>query len=237
MADSPKPIERASVVDGAVDRLEREILRGRYRPGDVLPAERALATVYGITRTSLKHALVRLQQLGLIRTRHGVGSVVQPFEESAGADLIPRLVESDVAPDLFAEILEARTYVLAAFVRLAAKRRTQAELEQMERLVDELAAAPANDIETVQRIENYLVRLWVRASRNRAFQLVANSVSAIYRMELETFRPQFSDRKWLVNRLTEIVKAVADRDSDRAGNATERYFEEAARRLRKQRGR
>jgi DNA-binding FadR family transcriptional regulator len=57
-----------------------------------------LAAAYGVTRTSLKHALVRLVQAGLLETRHGVGTRARDYARHAGPDLLPMLV-AHAGPD------------------------------------------------------------------------------------------------------------------------------------------
>src|SRR5690606_40116090 len=78
------PIPRDTVVDSLVDRLRDDVLSGRYPPGSYLPPERELAAGYEVTRTSLKHAIVRLAQAGLLETRHGVGTRVRDYERLGG---------------------------------------------------------------------------------------------------------------------------------------------------------
>lgn len=62
-------IARQSVVDLLADRLRDDILDGTHPTGALLPPERDLAARYGVTRTTLKHALTRLEQAGLLQTR------------------------------------------------------------------------------------------------------------------------------------------------------------------------
>jgi GntR family transcriptional regulator, transcriptional repressor for pyruvate dehydrogenase complex len=53
------------------DALHRRIALGGYEPGQSLPAERELAVTLGIGRATLRAALRRLQQEGLVSTRPG----------------------------------------------------------------------------------------------------------------------------------------------------------------------
>lgn len=49
---------------------------GTYRPGERLPSEIDLAAQLGISRPTLREALLRLEQQGVISRRHGVGTFV-----------------------------------------------------------------------------------------------------------------------------------------------------------------
>jgi DNA-binding FadR family transcriptional regulator len=56
-----------------LERVERDLLEGRLRPGDRLPPERELATTLGVGRSSVREALRVLEVMGLIRTGTGSG--------------------------------------------------------------------------------------------------------------------------------------------------------------------
>ncbi len=53
------------------DRIEREIMEGRLRPGDRLPAETALAEELGVNRSTMREGLRLLEQTGLVERRSG----------------------------------------------------------------------------------------------------------------------------------------------------------------------
>ncbi|MEZ5666519.1 MAG: phosphonate metabolism transcriptional regulator PhnF [Alphaproteobacteria bacterium] len=55
------------------DLLRRELTSGRLRPGCQLPGENQLAEAFGVTRVTLRRALRRLQQEGVLVARKGVG--------------------------------------------------------------------------------------------------------------------------------------------------------------------
>ena len=58
------------------DRLRAAIERGEFRPGDALPSEARLNERFGVSRTTARASLDRLEQEGLISRRSGKGSIV-----------------------------------------------------------------------------------------------------------------------------------------------------------------
>lgn len=58
------------------ESLEREIESGRLSPGQQLPSEPALCEHYGVSRTTVRQALARLEQQGLITRDKGRGTFV-----------------------------------------------------------------------------------------------------------------------------------------------------------------
>jgi GntR family transcriptional regulator len=57
--------------------LEREVTSGRWSPGMRLPSEPALCRHYGLSRTTVRQALARLEQEGLISRHKGQGTFVK----------------------------------------------------------------------------------------------------------------------------------------------------------------
>lgn len=61
------------------DAIARElILSETIPPGDLLPSEKELAARYGVSRPTVREALLMLQLSGLVAMRHGVGTYVLP---------------------------------------------------------------------------------------------------------------------------------------------------------------
>jgi GntR family transcriptional regulator len=57
------------------------IEHGTYEPGEQLPSEKELSVQLGISRSTLREALLNLEQEGVVIRRHGVGTFVAPGYE------------------------------------------------------------------------------------------------------------------------------------------------------------
>jgi len=80
-----KSIHNRRLYQQIADQLRGMINRGEYPPGSYLPPERELSQQFGVSRTSLREALIALEVIGLVRVRVGDGvSVVGP--EAVGDD-------------------------------------------------------------------------------------------------------------------------------------------------------
>lgn len=62
--------------DRLAGRIDEQIRSGRFRPGDRLPTEQALATEHGVSRTVVREAVHQLRSRGLLRSRQGSGVYV-----------------------------------------------------------------------------------------------------------------------------------------------------------------
>ncbi|MGH3325822.1 MAG: FadR/GntR family transcriptional regulator, partial [Streptomyces sp.] len=94
--------------------------------GDRLPPERELAQRLGVSRASVKQAVVVLEVQGLVETRHGGGTYL--VRDTLDAEPVDRLVERRRRlPD----VLEAREALETKLAELAAERRTESDLAEM----------------------------------------------------------------------------------------------------------
>jgi GntR family transcriptional repressor for pyruvate dehydrogenase complex len=201
--------------------LVAAVVRGDYATGSRLPPERELAARFGVTRATVKQAVVRLEEAGLVVTRHGVGSVVGDVGEAASVALLPELLAlggGDVLGDLF----EARERLGREIVGLAAERRSGADVE---RLVEALGAlGAAEEPAAVQRAEAEVHRRIARASGNAVFVLLVNTLLEAYAQVAPLVAGVFADGPRVAARLRPVVEAVAGGDAEAARAAAQRYL-------------
>ena len=117
---------RQSAVGFVLDDLQDAIAAGVIRVGDRLPSEAALAARYSVSRSVVREVLRASAALGLTVTRSGKGTFVvgrRPNELTFG---------NYSAGDL----LEVRPHIEVPAAGLAALRRTEADLEQIQGLIE-----------------------------------------------------------------------------------------------------
>ncbi|MCC6667742.1 MAG: FadR family transcriptional regulator [Polyangiaceae bacterium] len=212
-------------MDRVTARLGEAILAGRYDRGATLPPERDLARALQVNRTSLKHALQRLEQLGFIATRHGIGSVVLDPTETAGARLLSYLVfrASGIDTAVLSDLIEARTLLGAFLTRLAAERRSDDDVKSLGRVLEDLGRV-ADEPDAVQRLELVFFRNIMRATKNQIFVTLASSMFAVYLGRAHVFRDAFTDRAGVQKALGRVLDAVQARDADSAERAAHDYL-------------
>lgn len=116
------------------DRLRDMIRRGELTIGDMLPSERNLVTETGLSRGSVREALRTLEAEGLLETVRGRSGGTRVAAPQRGA--LTRSVElfvraNSVSPTA---LLDCRAAVEPMLARLAAKHRTDEEMEELETL-------------------------------------------------------------------------------------------------------
>ena len=131
------------------DRIDE----GLFPVGTLLPAERDLADQLGVSRTSVREALIALEVGGKVSIRVGHGVQIlraTPRMDRVGASA--EVSEADIGP---IQMMEARQLIEPRSAELAALNHDSSNLERIERALDEQARA-----ESVQSAE---YRDWDRA--------------------------------------------------------------------------
>ncbi|HVI98764.1 MAG TPA: FadR/GntR family transcriptional regulator [Sphingomonas sp.] len=124
------------LADRAYSSIVELINADSLAPGDRLPAEAKLAQDLGISRTVVREALVRLAADGITEARRGAGSFVKRRpSERLGAHL--PLSELSTTMGSY----EVRFVVESEAARLAALRRSTAQLEVIEQAMADLREA------------------------------------------------------------------------------------------------
>lgn len=99
------------------------IWNGRFPPSSILPAERELSELIGVTRTTLREVLQRLARDGWLTIQHGKPTKVNQFMETSGLHILDTLMTLDAenATSIVEDLLAARTNISPIFMRYAFK--------------------------------------------------------------------------------------------------------------------
>ena len=108
------------------DSLAEAIEAGEYKLGDRLPTERELAEQFGVSRPTLREAMIALEMLGLIEARHGLGIYVTGNKRPLSAP--------DFEIGAF-ELIEARRLIEGEAAALAATTIDDEQIADLERLL------------------------------------------------------------------------------------------------------
>jgi GntR family transcriptional repressor for pyruvate dehydrogenase complex len=71
-----KPVKQRKISDQIYEQIRDLIYRGEYRPGERLMAERDLASLFKVGRPTVRSAIQKLIDNGLVIARRGVGTFV-----------------------------------------------------------------------------------------------------------------------------------------------------------------
>lgn len=223
---------RQSLVESVVEQLTAQIESGGAAPGSRLPAESELCRQFGVSRTVVREAIARLKADQLVETQPGLGLFVTRRVPGQG---VLRLRGSEGSTvERARELLEFRAGLEAEAARLAALRRTDAD-------ISEIRAALAH-IDSVERtggnggVEDLALHMAIaRASRNgyivQVLQFLAAPLAdAMFDSRTLTAR-RIEDIEQAREEHRRVVEAIAAGDPDIAALQMRRHLASGERRL------
>ena len=119
-----------SPVDAIIRQIKQLITNGKLKPGDRLPAERILAENFGVGRGYVREAIMKLEFFGLLKTSPQSGTYVAGLSIKILDSLLTDVI--NLNKDDFGALLEARYYMEINAVKLAAIRRTDDDLAELQ---------------------------------------------------------------------------------------------------------
>ena len=125
-----KPV-RVSLARQVLTAMESMIRSGKWKVGDRIPAEAELARAFSVSHNTIREALQSLIHMGMLEARPGDGTYVMASDRFAVA-VSNRLKESELP-----QILEARLALEKEIARLAAVKRTDEDLKELENALED----------------------------------------------------------------------------------------------------
>lgn len=175
---NPKATRKTSRSEVVAQQLMDAIAAGKFEVGGRLPSENALAEEYHVSRSTLREAFKKLEQIGAIYTRHGSGSYVRdrnaarPAAQEAGRQRAGRVVSEVFSLDRFSvtEYLDARLIIERAAIGLASDRMTDMDFLELKRIVEQAERSDCTVDEYIE-LDCAFHRELVRASKNEFLSL------------------------------------------------------------------
>jgi GntR family transcriptional repressor for pyruvate dehydrogenase complex len=143
------------------------IQRGDFLPGQRIPSERELADEYKVSRPTIREAMIALEVIGIVRSRHGSGIFV--------ADN-PPLDTPMIGLDIGAfELTEARRLFEGEAAALAAVSITDEEIAALELLIGDMERENEENVSGEHADREFHLAI-ARATRNSAVVDVVESL-------------------------------------------------------------
>lgn len=170
-------IKAQSPAGFAEEYLIESIWNNRFPPGSILPAERELSELIGVTRTTLREVLQRLARDGWLTIQHGKPTRVNNFWETSSLSLLETLarLDHDSVPQLMDNLLAVRTNIAAIFIR-AAVRQNPEKAQEVLALADLTEDRP----ESFTELDYNIFRGLAFASGNPIYGLILNGIKGLY---------------------------------------------------------
>lgn len=199
--------------------IENEVIK----PGERFPSERELAEQLGVSRPTIREAMIALELSGVIEIRTGSGIYVTHQKNR----IKPELDDNGIGPF---EILEIRQILEVQACALAATRITNEQIEQLRQAVEEMEEEQKQP-NASEKADQKFHSIIAQASQNSAISSVVDwlwvlrnesilSTAFLERIRNEGVHPSIEEHRL-------ILTALEQRDSKKAAAAMQQHIENA----------
>lgn len=219
MSDAAAPRKGAAEIAGV---LRRAIRSGELAPNDRLPPERELAATYAVARGTVREALTRLSDEGLVEVRRGSGTYICGQEQ----DLANPVIKS--ARPL--ELIDARFALEPHICRLAVLHARAVDIEKAEDLLKRMDAA-GDDPVAFSSADTEFHILLAEATGNPLLIWIITQISQVRNLDQWAHMRHLTLSQSVITNYNlqhrNILNAIKARDPERAANLMKEHLEAA----------
>jgi len=219
-----KPIKSVKVSDRVYEQLRDMIYRGELRAGEKLMSERDMALAMNVGRPTVREAIQKLIEQGLIESRRGVGTFV--LDEQARKSNKPLLQLLNGQDFTIVELLEVRLVLESNSAVLAARRVTEEDMRIIEQSLNRLL--DARDLE--RNLDNELsfhMNIAYATKNIVQVHLMKSFYDVLYYGMNLAFPTLIKDEKldeMTFDQHITIFNAIKNRDPELAGKTMEKHI-------------
>jgi GntR family transcriptional regulator, transcriptional repressor for pyruvate dehydrogenase complex len=158
--------------------LESVIVANDIAAGQRLPSERELASQFGVSRTVIREAVRGLSAKGLVDVENGRGTVVRAVSGASAAASMHLLLRMQPGGIDMDKVIEVRRILENHISAIAAERRTEADLVDLDLAVAE-AESQLGDPDTFVHADIAFHMALARATHNELFSVLLDSVARV----------------------------------------------------------
>lgn len=171
------PVNRKKLSSQIFIELQTYFNEANLKPGQRLPSERDLAAALGVSRNSLREAFRVLEILGLIEVIPGSGTYIKKINDDT---ILPLAMALSIENNSLVELMEVRLILESSGANLAAQRRTEDDLKQMKKALQEMEQS-IRDINNWVKADIRFHYLIAKAANNslllRLYRTIADSLA------------------------------------------------------------
>lgn len=211
------------VFEDIIDYFKNLISKGDLKPGDHLMSERALATMLGVSRASLREALRVLEILGLVSIVQGKGIyVLQPDAKS-----LQTFIELIISmhPTISSSVSEARFIIECQAAQIAIKRASPEEIASIRNALKKMEDIPQGDTlaEMVSKADFEFHKQIINATHNSFLMLLYDIIELVLeRSNFERWREALARspkaRDIIIQEHRDICRAIEMKEGEKAKN-------------------
>ena len=207
-----KPIRRTSISDQVSMQIKQLILDKDWKPGERIPSETELAELFGVSRVSVREALLKLNAIGLLESRFSGGNYVR----EVGADIYLNAIipAAYVSSNSLLELLEFRQVMEAKQAGLAARKAKPGDVARLEEIHKDMVKNAGN----LEAFSEADLRFHIELARITQNSLLVACMELIRDVLGENMQKLVAQRGYEsgINDHRQILAAIRENDERRA---------------------
>lgn len=182
------------------------ILEGRFVSGERLPSHKELAQLFAVSTATIREAITSLVRGGVVEATAGSGTYVRV--QAPEPEVMAFWFGLPSTEEEFAGLVEARGVIDVGLARLAAQRRTCADLERLRGVLKQLERA-VGDLDAFVEGEVAFHMAIADAARNKPMSRSMQAMLALLHSSVRFNLQQGDDRmQWTVDTKKKLVDAI-----------------------------
>jgi GntR family transcriptional repressor for pyruvate dehydrogenase complex len=182
-----KAIQASRLCEQIVQQIEESIRKGELTEGSQLPAERDLATQFGVSRTAVREAIKALQEKGLVDAFPGRGTFVTNGTSNSMRRSLDRIIKSGET-DGWTYLVEVREILEPEIAALAAQRAEDQDIATMQEAVNVMDQAGRDSDAYIEADLDFHLALAEAAANPIVLSLIDSIVGLLREQRLRIFQ-------------------------------------------------
>lgn len=211
MKNDFKAIEKKNVVDDVFEQIQNKIVSEVWQPGQKIPSDNELCSMFNVSRVSVRSAVQKLRDLGLITTRHGKGSFVS--ERAMSFDIQMTAPIMNLSEKEFLDIMEFRELIETKCIELAVLRADEQDIAEIEKALTEMKDNQ-HDYSKYSLADYHFHLAIVKASKNQIFIHIIDRIKNVYYYHLKELNRVLADMEVSIFGHSQQLEAIKSRDME-----------------------
>ena len=221
----PNTLKPKKLADQVFERIRDLIFKGDLRPGEQLKSERELSDILSVSRPTIRQAIRKLIELGLIENRQGQGTYICSPKEARGHNMLREMIDWDEAS--LRDLLEVRMALECQAATSAALRATATDVASLERHVEDMRTSIEDgELGILEDVRFHMTLAY--ATKNQVqIMLMKNLYDLLHFGIEESLKQLYMDPKNLetiISQHQHVSDAIRQRDPDEAYEAMRQHI-------------
>ncbi|MEH7307846.1 FadR/GntR family transcriptional regulator [Neobacillus drentensis] len=206
-------IDKQNVVNIVYEQLKENIANGTWAPGSKIPSETELTKSFNVSRVSIRSAIQRLRDLGIVVTYQGKGTFVSENIGKNGINDFGIIIH--LSEEEFLDMMVFRQTIEYKCLELAVEKATNEDIKNIEEALNQMIRY--RDDYKKYSVADFNFHLEIaKASKNQVFVKVIDSIRDIYYKYLEELNRVIGVTLESIEVHLQIFRSIQNRDADTA---------------------